>query len=402
MPNVFDYLEWRGDLTLDVSPVNEVDNLIFCLLSYVDLEGIVPADHTRGSVTVREAAAEYFFSHPRYTQRPLGLIVPADILTLFSRMAKAPRFKNLRLTGYINTVSEEREMQFSALTVLLPEEGMFVAFRGTDDSIVGWREDFNLSFMDEVPSQRSAADYLDRLDMTPDTTLYVGGHSKGGNLAVWGAVHAREEVRRRIAQVYSNDGPGFSEGTVSSDTYKTLSDRIRVILPDDSLVGLLLEHDDRYTVIKSNRKGLFQHDGLTWEVLGSTFTRTEGLSKRGQHADTEVRARIDSMTREERRELVRIMFTLLESTGAKTLTDLHTGRFKAALTMVKTFGDLTPAEQETAAYLWEKLVGGKGMTAKRTERPERRHTIHATADNVKTVKPSKGKIRVSFFPLLLP
>ena len=196
MPNVFDYLEWRGDLTFEETPVNDVDNLIFCLLSYVDLDGIVPTDPAKGHVPLRHAAAEYFFTHG--DDRPLGLIVPTDILTLFRRMAHTRRFRDLELTGYTNAVCEKREMQFSALTVRLPAEQMFVAFRGTDDTLVGWREDFNLSHMEEIPSQRMAAAYLNALDVTPDTALYVGGHSKGGNLAVWGSLHADADIQRRI------------------------------------------------------------------------------------------------------------------------------------------------------------------------------------------------------------
>ena len=283
MPNLMDYLEWRGDLTFRESPPNEVDNLIFSLLSYVDLDGIVP-NHHKGGVTVREAAAEYFFTHPEYAAHPLGLIIPADILTIFRRMAHTRRFRDLILSGYVNEISEERETQFSAVTVRLPDEGIFVAFRGTDDTIVGWKEDFKLSILDEVPAQTMAAEYLNRLDLTPDTKLYIGGHSKGGNLAVWGAVHAEERVRDRIRTVFSNDGPGFSEGTVTSEAYKALAPRIRVYLPEDSLVGLLLEHDESYTVVKSNRKGLFQHDGLSWEVMGGSFLRAEALSLKGIHA----------------------------------------------------------------------------------------------------------------------
>ncbi len=394
MPNVFDYLEWRGDLTFEETPVNQVDNLIFCLLSYVDLDGIVPAEPQKGRITVRQAAAEYFFTHGDIPERPLGLIVPADILTLFRRMAHTRRFRDLELTGYVNAVSEEREMQFSALTIRLPREQLFVAFRGTDDTIVGWREDFNLSHMEEVPSQRMAADYLNRLDLTPDTTLWVGGHSKGGNLAVWGAVHASETVRRRIACVYSNDGPGFSEGTVTSEAYQALSDRIQVILPEDSLVGLLLEHDERYTVVKSNRKGVYQHDGLSWEVLGASFLRADHLSPKGIQHDTVVRDRINAMTRAERKNFTRLMFTLLESTGAKTLTELHQGGAKTVVTMVKAFRELSEEEQETAAYLWDKLVGTKFPEPSREKRK----------DPPKDPKPRKrrGRIRVSFFPLFLP
>ena len=392
MPNVFDYLEWRGDLTFEEIPVNEVDNLIFCLLSYVDLDGIVPAEPQKGRVTIRRAAAEYFFTHEDIQDRPLGLIVPADILTLFRRMAHARRFRDLELTGYTNTVCEVREMQFSALTIRLPGEQMFVAFRGTDDTIVGWREDFNLSHMEEVPSQRMAADYLNRLDLTPDTTLWVGGHSKGGNLAVWGAVHASEPVRRRIAQVYSNDGPGFSEGTVTSEAYRSLSDRIRIILPEDSLVGLLLEHDEGYTVIKSNRKGVYQHDGLSWEVLGASFLRADRLSSKGIQHDTVVRDRINAMTRAERKNLTRLMFTLLESTGAKTLTELHQGGAKTVITMVKAFRDLSEEEQETASYLWDKLVGTKLPEPVREKRPE----------PSRKPKKRRGRVRISFFPLFIP
>ncbi len=392
MPNLFDYLEWRGDLSFETAPVSEADNLAFCLLSYVDLDGIVPADPKRGSVTLREAAAEYFFTHPEAGERPLGLILPADILTLFRRMAKAPRFRDLRLTGYVNTVCEEREMQFSALTVLLPNEQVFVAFRGTDDSIVGWREDFNLSHMDEVPSQRSAAEYLNALDLPPDTALYVGGHSKGGNLAVWGAVHADEALRRRIAQVYSNDGPGFTAGTVASEAYQALAGRIRIILPEDSLVGLLLEHDERYTVVRSNRKGLFQHDGLSWEILGDSFIRAEGLSKKGLHSDTVIREHIDAMTREEREHLVRLIFGLLESTGCKTLTELRAGGGRVAVSMVKAFREMPAEDQTRVSFLWDKLTKSKKSDAdKLRPKPE-----------AKPRKRVKGRIKVSFFPLLTP
>ena len=392
MPNVMDYLEWRGDLTFAESPLCEVDNLIFCLLSYVELDGIVPADCV-GGITLRAAAAEYFFSHVEHRERPLGLVLSADILTLFKRMAHARRYRDLWLSYYVSEVSEARETQFAALTVRLPHEGIFVAFRGTDDTLVGWKEDFHLAFMEEIPAQRSAVTYLNGLDIPPDTALYVGGHSKGGNLAVWGAIHADPRIRNRIRQVYSNDGPGFSAGTVTSEAYKALSSHIRVILPEDSLVGLLLEQDPRYTVIKSNRKGLCQHDGLSWEVLGGQFLRADGLSDAGKRNDTIIRDRIAAMTPHEKQELIRFVFTLLESTGAKTLTELHHGRFKAAITALKTFREMPAADQETVSYLWDKLVGTRSIEWTPPHRPPKGKAA---------AKRSRGRVRVSFFPLLLP
>ena len=393
MPNIMDYLEWRGDLTFAEAPLCEVDNLIFCLLSYVDLDGIVPKSLREGHITLREAAAEYFFTHPHIGERPLGFIIPADTLILFRRMAHTRRFRDISLTGYVNEISEERETQFAALTLLLPNEEIFVAFRGTDDTIVGWKEDFNLCVMEEIPAQKRAAEYVNDLDIPPDAVLYIGGHSKGGNLAVWGAVHAGENIQRRIQQVYSNDGPGFSANLVQSQAYKALSDRIRVIIPEDSLVGLLLDQDPRYTVVRSERRGLFQHDGLSWEVLGGQFVRAQGLSNVGKRNDTVVRERIASMTPVERQNLIRFMFTLLESTGAKTLTELHRIRVKAALAALKTLREMPEEERETASYLWDKLMGSKCSDTKLNKAAEK--------ESISAHK-SKGKLKMSFFPLLLP
>lgn len=392
MPNVMDYLEWRGDLTFTEAPLCEVDNLIFCLLSYVDLDGIVPSKENAKGITLREAAAEYFFSHPNTGTRPLGFIIPSDILTLFKRIAHTRRFRDLMLTNYVSELSEEKQTQFSALTVRLPGEQLFVAFRGTDDTVVGWKEDFNLSFMEEIPAQRRAAEYLEHLELTPDTVLYVGGHSKGGNLAVWGAIHACERVQRQIHRIYSNDGPGFSPGTINSETYRIMADRISLILPEDSLVGLLLDRDPRYRVVKSARKGVFQHDGLSWEVLGGRFIRADGLSPTGIRNDTVVRERISAMTAEEREELIHLVFTLLESTGAKTLTELHHGRVKAAISALRTFRNLPEADREAASYLWDKFLG-KG--------PREKISQSGVKENKKERR-SKGRIRVSFFPLTLP
>lgn len=400
MANVMDYIEWRGDLSFTACPLSEVDNLIFCLLSYVDLDGIVPATPKEGRVTVRQAAMEFFFDHDPDEARPLGLIVPTAILDLFRRMAWAPRYRDLELTGYVDEVCEEREMQFSALTVRLPDEQVFVAFRGTDDTIVGWREDFNLSYMDEIPSQRKAVRYLDALDLTPESRLYVGGHSKGGNLAVWSVIHADESIRHRVVRVFSNDGPGFSEELIASEAYGSMADRITCLLPDDSLVGLLLENDGQYEVVKSHKKGLFQHDGLSWEVMGGQFVRSEGLSPRGTHNDTVVRDRIRAMTREEKREFTHLFFGVLESTGAKTLKELNDGKIKAVLAALRTWGEMEKETKETALYLVGKLFDIKvlGAATRPSQTQEKPDAPSKRESRWKSRRESARRVRVEWFP----
>ncbi len=383
MPNLHDYITWRGDLPFTTVPVCEVDNLIFSLLAYVDFDGILPPPGSR-RMTLREAAKEYFFVRDPEITRPLGLIIPTEILSLFRRLAEAPRYRSLELFGYVNIISEMHEMQFSALSIRLPDEGVFVAFRGTDDTIVGWREDFNLSYMDEVPSQRSAADYLNALDLPPDSDLWIGGHSKGGNLAVWGALHASDRIRRQIRRVWSNDGPGFTEGIIQSETYRSFADRISILLPDESLVGLLLEHDEGYDIVKSTNRGLLQHDALSWEVEGDRFVRTDTLARRAKRTDTVVRDRIAAMTREEKATFVRLLFTVLESTGAKTLSDLHAAGLSSAVGMFKTVAGLSREDREAGIYLLGKL-----FVSKEPPTPKEEKTLDSPV--IPTARRKKGK-----------
>ncbi|MBQ9781022.1 MAG: DUF2974 domain-containing protein [Clostridia bacterium] len=355
MPDINDYLDWRGDIPATKDNINEVDNLIFCLLSYVDFEGILPADPHADGMTLREAAKEYFFTHKEDEPHPLGLIVPAEIITLFRRLSETARYQNLWLTGYVNEVSKEREMQFSALTITLPDRGFFTAFRGTDDTIVGWKEDLMLSYLDEVPAQRKATSYLDSLSLQDGDTLYVGGHSKGGNLAVWGAVHASEKTQNAIKRVYSNDGPGFTEAMITSQAYQRMADRLTFLLPQSSLIGLLLANDSTYQIVKSRTLGVFQHNGLSWDVMGPSFVRQEKLSGRGMRTDTVVRERIDGMSKDEKRAFVEMLFEILESTGATTLTELADGKMKTAMSMLKTYQAFDKEKKEMATYLFGKL-----------------------------------------------
>ncbi len=373
MPNLKDYIAWRGDLSMKKAPLCEVDNLVFSLISYINWEGIVPPPGG-GFVTLRETAKEYFFSKDKKQPRPLGLVIPAGIVSLFRMVSKAPRYRSLEIGRFVNEICTTQEKQFSAITIRLPDDAFFVAFRGTDDTLVGWREDFNLSFLNKVPSQIRAAEYLDALDLPPDSDLYIGGHSKGGNLAVWGAVNACDRVKRQIKHVWSNDGPGFSTGMISSKAYRELSKRFTFLLPDDSVVGLLLEHDKGYEVVRSTHRGIRQHDGMTWEVLGDHFVRTKGLSQRGLRSDTVVRDRLAAMSKKEKETLVRLVFDILDSTGAKTLTDLNRGNIRTVAKLMQSVAGLTREEQDAGLYLIGKLLWAKPekpkVPVKHAQKPE--------------------------------
>ncbi len=354
MANIFDYLKWRGDLSLRVSPFNEVDNLILSQLAMFDLGGLVPASPLEGSVFLGEAMDAYFEDEKRAV-RPLGAIIPVELVEMGRQVGKSPRFREMKLTGYVNSVDENSEKQFAALTVDLGDRSWYIAFRGTDDTIVGWKEDFNLAFRSPVPSQLAAVEYLERVAAQTQGRLRVGGHSKGGNLAVYAAVKCTPKTKRRIRSVYNNDGPGFSHEFLSLPEYGVMADRITTILPQSSVVGMLFENDQRYHVVKSTENGIMQHNALSWEVLGTQLVRMDALTQESRDISTLLNGWMQDLTLEDRRKLVEGVFQILLSTKATTVTELADD--KAALVRA-----VRTADKETRRLLlhYFGILFGKG------------------------------------------
>ena len=329
MANIFDYLDWRGDLTLSERAFNEVDNLILAEICYLDLSGFAPAGFETQQVTLREAWDAYFAAHPT---TDMGVLVPDQIPVLVQKAAQTARFGSLRLLGYVNRIDEETQTQFSAMTMLLPDGSAYVAFRGTDDTIVGWKEDFNMAFTPEIPAQRYAADYLQQaaaaLAFRP---LLVGGHSKGGNLAVYSAVFCSEAVQNQLMRVYNNDGPGFQEKILQTEGYRRIKPRIKTILSQNAMVGTLLWNDCDYTVVKSTAALLGAHDGFTWETTPTSFVRCENLSPSARAFDRAMEEVLVGMSMAERQEFIEEFFGTLTATGAVTLSDLSARMLRETL-----------------------------------------------------------------------
>lgn len=405
MANMMDYLEWRGDIPLDCQGVNEVDNMIFSMLVYVDLLHIVPSDPNAEGVTLRDAAKEYFFTYDHTQKHPLGLIIPVEVIEMFRRMADLPRYANLTLTGYVNKICERRGMQFSALTIRLPDGSAYVIFRGTDDTLVGWKEDFKLMYLEEVPAQRQAVQYLNSIQVSDGGRLYVSGHSKGGNLAVWAATHADYEVRDKIERVYSNDGPGFPPRMLQSEEYLALRSRFVFLVPQASLVGLLLFNDGGHEVLKSNGKGVFQHNPYTWQVLGGRFTRVRSLDEKALRKETTMRDLIKGMSQDEKRMMVEMFSEILEASGAKTLTELSEGKIKRAFSMLKTFSNMKKEQKDAALYLVGKAFGlnfisepisSRTLHAKEKEKTEETTPAVAPTKHVDVKTTHKARIQIQF------
>ena len=322
MANVLDYVKWRGDLPFEAVPFCEVDALVFAELTFLEYSGCCDAAPGGRAPTLGEIV-EAFFSDCGEEEISLGKIIPGEIVELFRLCGTSARYSSCRVAAYVNIHDEENVEQFCACTFLVPDGSIFAAFRGTDDTIVGWKENFQMTFRSPVPAQEHAAKYLSEVGKYfPIHALRLGGHSKGGNLAVWAASHASPEVRKRIIRIYNLDGPGFRPEIEKDSGFEEIRPRIRTIVPECSVVGMLLDHDEKYYAVKSTNKGIMQHDGMSWQVLGGEFVPAGEISRDTLRVNRLLSAWIGSMDDECREKFTEAFFNIVYSTKAGTLTEL--------------------------------------------------------------------------------
>lgn len=329
--NVFDYVSWRGDLSFEQSPICEVDGLIFSILSYVDYSDVVPTEiyGVRKPLALLTVTKRYLMAHSGGDVPAIGLMLSKQIVKLLVKASKTKRFGLTAPLCYVNKTSDSEQKQFSAIAFSLENGDVFIAFRGTDDTLVGWKENFNMSFTYPVPAQKEAAEFLEYVASKTQGRIYLGGHSKGGNLAVYAGVKATKLTKERIVRIYSNDAPGFDQAFIRGTDYKQMSDKISTFLPQSSVVGMLLEHEESYTVVKSKNVGLLQHDGFSWNVMGNKFIYLDSISENSRVIDKNMKKILSEMSVEERSRFVDSIFEAIQNkTGAKTLTELSSEKMK--------------------------------------------------------------------------
>ena len=355
MGTVYDYLNWRGDLSFRAAPFCEVDSLILSMLSYVDMKGIVPEPGRNVEPpSVWAASKEYLELYPDPKKSKMGVLIPKDIIKMMRLMRSTKRFGPIKMCNFVNVIDPETELQFSAVTFLLGNGTAVVTYRGTDDTLIGWKEDMNMCFLPVVPAQLKAVEYLHTVAKTHQGNIILAGHSKGGNLAVYAAVHCAPSIRERITAVYSNDGPGFGRNILDDPDYQQMRPRICNLVPHSSVVGMLLEHDENFTVVKSRQKsGLLQHNGLSWEIMGNSFVHLEDVTADSRKIDRTVNQWIREMTPEQREEFAEAVYQLFSVDGAQTLTDLVAARKKWFAHTKK----LDPKVHETIQKMFTELIG---------------------------------------------
>lgn len=354
MAGLLDYLAWRGDLTFDEAEFNEVDSLILAWLSYAALDGIVPMECSEtDTITIEEATEKFLKTHDVEKILKETVSCTRTCVLLLQKLAESTRFRSLRLTGFVNHIDYTHESQFCAMAVLIKKNRYAIVFRGTDEHLISWKEDMNMSFLPVIPAQHMALSYLEDVADKLYGKMYVCGHSKGGNLAVYSAVRASARIRRKILGVYNHDGPGFYDLNGLGDAYEEMLPKIHSYVPETAVVGLLLEKVGEYEVVKSSSKGLFQHDAMSWEVLGPYFVTMDQISDTSRVVNSILKNWLKGISNEERAIFVDTLYKILETTQARSIDDLSAEKGRIANVVLK---ELNGLDKETRSMLGKTIA----------------------------------------------
>lgn len=348
MANIEDYIDWRGDITFDYDPFNVVDNLILSQFAYIDFEGVFPEGREWYPLTLKECSDRFFALHTE--EEILARTTSTKMMPFVMRQAaETKRFSGVRVLGYENHLDTEKSIQMSVVTFLLDNFTAYVAFRGTDNSFAGWKEDFELSYSSETGGQTLAVEYLNRNFSKTNMGLYVGGHSKGGNFAIYAGAFCEPAVRRQIAVVFANDAPGFREEVTDTPGYREIAPRIVSIIPEESIIGTLLETAQVTHIVRSSAKGIMQHAARSWQVKGNHFEETESRSESSLMVESTLEKWINEVDDEQRMSFVEALFSLLDSTGKSSFGEMSKDKFGAIQTILQT--TINMPKEERAMFL---------------------------------------------------
>ena len=338
---LLDYLQWRNDVPLSVSPFNEVDNVIFSYLSYIDFRDL--KEDWKEFFDLKDLFLDFCEKYSLEEIKAAGQFTERAPL-LLKEMMEGERFSATKVGYYAEDFDKDKVKQFAALVFLLPDGRNYISFRGTDKTITGWKEDFLLSCQSETAGAKEAVEYFNKIAPVLEGELILGGHSKGGNFAMYAAAFCEAEYKERIVQVYNNDGPGFREEVIQTPEFQEILPKISTIAPQSSIIGQLLSNPAKQHVIHSTAKGILQHDAMTWEAEKDSLVSSE-LDELSEYTKTTLGSWLESMDDETRESLCTTAFSLIESTKSETFIEFSGNLMKNMETIWKEMGKL-PEEKK--------------------------------------------------------
>lgn len=348
---IFDYLDQVAYDSIYDTPFNELDLLMLTEITYLPFDQIV-SDQMSPDCTCR------LFEAAEKVPQDLSMLVTKNRLKLLEKAASSTRFKNIKLMGYVNDIDPDVQKQFAAMIFKIKPDSYVLTFRGTDDSIIGWKEDFHMTYMDQVPAQKTAVNYLRKaMDALPGQFILTG-HSKGGNLASYAASQIEPEYQERVQSIYSYDAPGLNHSVITSQGYQTISDKIKRYIPQGSIVGMMLETPKQAQIVKSTAiGGLAQHDTFSWQISDQTFVLLDNLNPDSLQVDKTLKNWVDSVSDEELKDFFDLFFGLILDAGISSINDLtKLENFNKILAVFENANALTDEERDMLTRLAKLLV----------------------------------------------
>ena len=348
---IFDYLDQVAYDSIYDTPFNELDMLMLTEITYLPFDQIV-SDQMSPDCTCR------LFEAAEKVPQDLSMLVTKNRLKLLEKVASSTRFKNIKLMGYVNDIDPDIQKQFAAMIFKIKPDSYVLTFRGTDDSIIGWKEDFHMTYMDQVPAQKTAVNYLRKaMDALPGQFILTG-HSKGGNLASYAASQIEPEYQERIQSIYSYDAPGLNHSVITSQGYQTISDKIKRYIPQGSIVGMMLETPKQAQIVKSTAiGGLAQHDTFSWQISDQTFVLLDNLNPDSLQVDKTLKNWVDSVSDDELKDFFDLFFGLILDAGISSINDrTKLENFNKILAVFENANALTDQEREMLTRLAKLLV----------------------------------------------
>ena len=355
MPTIFDYLKANQYDSFYDKEFTVLDALALTELAYLPFEDLVPAEISVQNYISLQHLAEQFEEKFQGKYPPLGM-VNAHRLKLLSYLSRFKRYKHIRALGFANDVSLDSQKQFAAITYQIRPKEYLVVFRGTDDSIIGWKEDFHLTYMKEIPAQLAARDYLKEVLDKLDGKVWLAGHSKGGNLATYAACHVETSIQDRVQKVYSFDAPGLHSSIRNSDNFKAIEGKILSIIPENSIVGMMLETPETDLVVKSKTFGLLQHLMVSWEIEGDQFKVVPKVTEDSIQVDQTLKSWTASLSEEELRDFFDLFFGLFIEAGIYRFGDITVDTPVKIQKLIENRRNLTPEQATMMDRLSRELI----------------------------------------------
>lgn len=330
---IFQYLRWRGDLSFEQDRFNEVDAFIFSQLTYYDYSGIVGKEKLK-----LKTALKVYYDRNHSRGFKLGLIFPDHMVELGKLIMKTKRYEDIYISDYVDKYDRLKKEQFTGVTFHLNDNLLVVSYKGTDDTLIGWEENFNMIISFPVAAQVSAKEYMDDIaESYPKAHYYLTGHSKGGNLAMYAGFYVNPLIQNKIVRIYNFDGPGFESDDIDQEKYLRIKNKIKTVVPVNSIIGMIFEPLGNLKAVKSPVKPVYQHDGFMWEIECNRFARTP-ISKSSSQFSIDLNKLVGQLNEEERRSFCNSLEKYIDELGIKTLTEalsLKTKSIKALKVFTK-------------------------------------------------------------------